>query len=327
MLRKLIRGLTVVLFTLILIGCSGQNDYSDEFQLSREAKQSNRLTLKFGRVPSVTVTELLRQNAPLIRLLKDELDANITYRFADSYRGIIEGMSSDEYDFTWMGPYSYVLSECANSNSASYRPLVRPLRRNASGKLSEEYRGIIFAKQNSNIKSLEDLDGKSFAFTEKLSTSGYLFPLALMADAGLNPKSSFSRKGFLKRHDKVVRAVSDGTYAAGATYSGARMQVFNSKEAASDKLPIIAKTKPIPTSPITVSQSFAKNHPEITNKFVEVMTSLHESDRGQKILKTLGIARYKKANNDDYQEVRNVLDKLDSTLPRVQSICGSNAFS
>lgn len=310
-----------LLLLVVTVGCSGDTDYERTFELPEDARENEKLTLKFGRVPSETVTGLLRQNAPLIRLLKDELDVNITYRFADDYRGIIEGMESETYDFTWMGPYSYVLSECSSDTGAAYQPLVRPMRRNQNGNVSGEYRGIIIARPNRGIEEIQDLRGRSFAFVEERSTSGYLFPLASLIDAGIEPETDFSSYDFLSRHDRVVQSVLDGSHDAGAVYNDARMQEFDSRNRAERQLPVLTETRPIPTSPITVSEAFADNHPDLVDKFVEVMTSLHENKRGRSILETLGIERYRRANDEDYGEVRNVVDTLGDRLPEVKSLC------
>lgn len=318
--RRIIQ-VTIILLLIAIVGCSGDSDYGQTFELPEDARDKEKLTLKFGRVPSVTVTELLRQNAPLIRLLKDELDVNITYRFADDYRGIIRGMESETYDFTWMGPYSYVLSACSDDTSADYQPLVRPMRRNQEGEVSGEYRGLIISRPGEGIRELEDLRGRSFAFVEEQSTSGYLFPLATLIRAGIDPETDFSSYDFLNRHDRVVQSVRDGSHDAGAIYNDARLQEFESRRQADRKLPVLIRTRPIPTSPITVSGSFAENHPDLVDKFVRVMTSLHENQRGRSILKTLGIERYRRAKDQDYEEVRNVLKTLRTQLPTVNSYC------
>lgn len=310
-----------LLLLVVTVGCSGDTDYERTFELPEDARENEKLTLKFGRVPSETVTGLLRQNAPLIRLLKDELDVNITYRFADNYRGIIEGMESETYDFTWMGPYSYVLSECSSDTSAAYRPLVRPMRRNGNGEVSGEYRSLIIARPNRGIEELEDLRGRSFAFVEQYSTSGYLFPLAKLVEAGIDPKTDFSSYDFLKRHDRVVQSVLEGDHDAGAIYDDARMDEFDSRNEANRELPVLTRTEAMPTEPITVSEAFANNHPDLVDKFVEVMTSLHENKRGRSILETLGVERYRRANDEDYGKVRNVVDTLGDRLPEVKSLC------
>lgn len=323
MLRRLAAIFLLVAMTG-LTGCGQDDSYDSKFEISENNRNETRFTIKFGRVPSVTVTELLKQNAPLIRRLKSELNVNITYRFADDYRGIINGMSKNEYDFAWMGPYSYVLSGCYSDTSARYEPLVRPLRRNDEGELSEEYRSLIFTSRESGINSLQELRGKSFAFVDRNSTSGFLFPMAHLIDAGLEPDDDFSYE-FLDRHDKVVQQVNEGNYAAGATYEDARMEEFDSLDTANTRLPLLDKTKPIPNSPIVVSSSFAEEHPEVVDRFVSLMTSLHETDEGQAILESLKIARYREASDSDYDDVRGVLDQLSDQLPDVQSFCDNSS--
>jgi len=316
-----ITGIFIIVLVFSLMACSQETEYGDEFNLPPESETDQRMTLKFGRVPSVTVTELLRQNAPLIRQLKNELDVNITYRFADSYHGIIDGMRKGNYDFTWMGPYSYVLAECTSETSARYRPLVRPVRQQSNGEAQAEYRSLILARAGSSIRELDDLRGKSFAFVEKQSTSGYLFPLARLLEANLDPANDFKNVEFLGRHDRVVQSVLDGTYDAGAVYDDARLEEFDSRSKADEWLRVIARTRPIPTSPITVSGSFAENHPERVDQFVKTMTSLHRSKRGEKILNQLGIERYRPAGDEDYDEVRNVLRRLLPRLPEIRDRC------
>jgi phosphonate transport system substrate-binding protein len=303
-----------------LTGCGNSNDYDQQFKIPEDKQNETRFTIKFGRVPSVTVTQLLKRNARLIRRLKDDLNVNIIYRFADDYRGIIEGMSNNEYDFVWMGPFSYVLSECYSSTSATYRPLVRPLRRGDDGKLSGDYRGLIFTSRTSSVDSLSDLKGQSVAFVDRRSTSGFLFPMARLIEAGLNPSEDFSYD-FLDRHDRVVQEVNLGNYAAGATYENARMQEFGTQETADRNLPVLARTRPIPSSPIAVSSKFAEKHPGVVNRFVDIMTGLHENREGRSILGDLEIARYREASVSDYDEVRTVLKRLQPKLPELTKFC------
>lgn len=309
---------------VIIVGCGQESSYQSEFTIPEENRNETRFTIKFGRVPSVTVTELLKQNAPLIRRLKNELNVNVTYRFADDYRGIIDGMSQNEYDFAWMGPYSYVQSSCYSDTSAAYEPLVRPVRRNDKGELSAEYRSLIFTHAGSGIDSLQALRGESFAFVDRNSTSGFLFPMAHLIQAGLEPGTDFDYE-FLDRHDRVVQQVSEGNYAAGAIYEDARMEEYDSTASANDQLPVLDTTKPIPSSPIVVSASFAEDHPEVVEEFVSIMTSLHENSEGQSILESLKIARYRKAADGDYDEVRDVLDQLSNQLPDFQSYCETSS--
>ncbi|MFB6346503.1 MAG: phosphate/phosphite/phosphonate ABC transporter substrate-binding protein [bacterium] len=318
-----ITPLSLLLVMLVSLGCSQDNNYNETFQIPENKQNNARFTIKFGRVPSVTVTELLRQNAPLIKHLKQEMNVNITYRFADDYRGIIEGMDRGDYDFAWLGPYSYVLSNCFSDTSAAYRPLVRPVRHDSQGKTSDQYRGIIFTRAGSSINTVSDLRGKSLAFVDRQSTSGFLFPMALIIKSGLNPSSDINYE-FLHRHDQVVNEVKRGNYAAGAVYENARLEEYRSIQKANRQLPVLARTSPIPTSPIVVSPEFSERHPDLVEKFTTIMTTLQQTAKGRDILSGLDSARYKKALDSDYDAVKRVLKTVPPEFTASKYSCQGN---
>lgn len=60
--------------------------------------------------------------------------------------------------------------------------------------------------RDSDIQSLEDLDGKKWGYTDAGSTSGYMFPLAMLKEAGIEPSESIATGG----HPQAVKAVYNG---------------------------------------------------------------------------------------------------------------------
>lgn len=60
--------------------------------------------------------------------------------------------------------------------------------------------------RDSDIQSIEDLDGKKWGYTDAGSTSGYMFPLAMLKDAGVTPSESIATGG----HPQAVKAVYNG---------------------------------------------------------------------------------------------------------------------
>ena len=60
--------------------------------------------------------------------------------------------------------------------------------------------------RDSDIQSLEDLDGKSWGYPDAASTSGYMFPLAMLKEAGIEPSESIATGG----HPQAVKAVYNG---------------------------------------------------------------------------------------------------------------------
>jgi ABC-type phosphate/phosphonate transport system substrate-binding protein len=139
--------------------------------------------------------------------------------------------------------------------------------------LSSVYYGCIMTRSDSGIDRLEDLNGKSFAFSDETSTSGHIFPRALLQRAGV----TLGHVLFAGGHPNVVQAVRDGKVAGGATFysppsasnlrdgtlvGDARflllknMATREAREQFVEEVRIIALTDPIPNDVCCVRQGF-----------------------------------------------------------------------
>ncbi|HNW34821.1 MAG TPA: phosphate/phosphite/phosphonate ABC transporter substrate-binding protein, partial [Candidatus Ozemobacteraceae bacterium] len=174
--------------------------------------------LKLGRIPFTNATEMVKKHEGLLNYLRTELGVKETRLvLASDYKGIIDKLARGEIDIGWLGTTSYVEAMADPKQKSAMRLLVKPRRFKTTS-----YRGIIIARQDSGIRSLKDLKGKKVAWVEKDSASGYLFPKALLLEAGVNPDKDFAEAGFLGKHDAVVLNVLLGKYDAGACYDDAR---------------------------------------------------------------------------------------------------------
>jgi ABC-type phosphate/phosphonate transport system substrate-binding protein len=80
--------------------------------------------------------------------------------------------------------------------------------------LSTVYFGCVMTRSDSGINRLEDLQGRSFAFSDETSTSGHIFARALLDRAGV----TLGHVLFAGGHPNVVQAVHDGKVAGGASF-------------------------------------------------------------------------------------------------------------
>jgi phosphonate transport system substrate-binding protein len=87
---------------------------------------------------------------------------------------------------------------------------------NVDGSLG--YYSIIVTRADSGIESIADMAGRSLAYADANSASGYLFPRAELRLAGIED-GYFGRVGFSGGHEQGVVAVLQGQYDAAATWS------------------------------------------------------------------------------------------------------------
>jgi pyridoxal 5'-phosphate synthase pdxS subunit len=71
----------------------------------------------------------------------------------------------------------------------------------------------MYVRKDSDIYSLEDMRGKSIAWSDPNTTSGYLVPSYELHQRGINPSTFFSRTGFAGGHEQAIIAEKAGACA------------------------------------------------------------------------------------------------------------------
>jgi phosphonate transport system substrate-binding protein len=131
------------------------------------------------------------------------------------------------------------------------------------------YHSIGFARKDSGITSLDDMKGKSFAFGDPNSTSGYLIPSIEIPAEGysMDEGKYFGKIAFSGGHEQTIVAVANGDFDAGVTWadglgeweegynSGALRKASDSGVVDMEELVEIWKSKPIPEGPIVLRKS------------------------------------------------------------------------
>ena len=72
------------------------------------------------------------------------------------------------------------------------------------------YYSYIIVRSDSGIGKFEELRGKSFAFMDPLSNSGFLYPRYLLAKLDTDPQTFFRAHFFTHSHDNSMKAVAEG---------------------------------------------------------------------------------------------------------------------
>lgn len=144
--------------------------------------------------------------------------------------------------------------------------------RNEKGELVPYYRGIFVALKDSPYNSIRDLKGKSFAFVNKNSTSGYLYPLATMQNEGINPDTFFSSITYAGDHSKIFDGLKNHFLDAGVSnydsFNKATVQYGNIFKK-------IGETQEIPSGAIVAS---ATTDPSIIKKVESSLISVKPTD-------------------------------------------------
>lgn len=197
-----------------------------------------------------------------------------------SYAAVIEGMCSGSIDVAFLAPLMMALA----TDKGCATPFLGALRKDDKGELSTTYQSQIVVRSDSGINDIAGLKGKKFAFTDGVSTSGYLFPTLLVKDkTGQDPKTFFANTTFAGGHDKAVLAVYQGTVDGAASFIDARTLKGMPADIMT-KTKVIATAGPIPNDGAAVRKGFPD---ELTKQIQKSLEEFSTTDAGKKAFKDL----------------------------------------
>ncbi|MFN8371316.1 MAG: phosphate/phosphite/phosphonate ABC transporter substrate-binding protein [Anaerolineae bacterium] len=177
-------------------------------------------TFIIGVYPGDNVEEAIAAQEPLRAYLEERLGVRTVIITGTSYNAVVEAMRAGRADAFEVGPFSYTLAaEVANAEAIA----VGNYSTTVDLETLPGYYSVMFTRKGSGITSIADMAGRTFAFTDPASTSGYLVPATdIMTAMGFDDKEQietfFSEVTFAGNHPASVLAVANGTTDAGATF-------------------------------------------------------------------------------------------------------------
>ncbi len=202
--------------------------------------------LRLGLVPHMAREDLLADYGPLAAYLGERLGRRVEVVVPDRYAAVYDALASGAIDLAVLPPFVYV--EAVGELGAI--PLATQV---GKGGLTS-YSSVLVVREGSRIAGLRDLAGRSFAFVDPKSSSGYLFPVALLVREGLEPTRLFSRTVFTGDHQTAIRMVLSGEVDGAATNDIVLAHVAGSGESP-EGLRVLARSPAVPQQSLVARAS------------------------------------------------------------------------
>lgn len=250
--------------------------------------------LTFGFTPVLSESDMRVEFDPLMTYLSDCIGQKVVLYVAKDYGDLRTQMESGAVDIGTFSPFAYVDAVRGGKIRIIAQSVING---------TASYRGIIIARRDSGLKSLADLRGKRFAFVDPKSTSGFVYPRALLIENGITPESSFKETIFAGSHDKVIAAVLEGGVDAGAVYEDA-LAIAKSEGMPTENLVTLASTAPIPHDAVAVRIGLDE---AVTKKIQAALVDLDKSESGRRVIansKPKKLTSYMAAEDSLYDMVR-----------------------
>jgi phosphonate transport system substrate-binding protein len=187
---------------------------------------------------------------PLADYLAVRLGRAVQLRTVDSWEGLAKSLASGETDLALMGPWGYVLA----NHSAGAQVVSTILYQGRP-----EYFGIIITHPDSGIKTVADLKGRTFAFGDKGSTSGWLIPTHYFQKQGITDPEKYFSKVLYTKHQAIETQVAAGVLDAGADYNRNRDAMIEQGLIKAERSVVIWQSDPLPNDAFAVSAALHKD--------------------------------------------------------------------
>ncbi len=165
-------------------------------------------TLRFGFDLRLGPKEDVRIYGPLLEYLEKATGKDLSIKFTEKYEDTVENLGKGITHFAAVGSLSYVVGK------EKYGDRIKYLVSGVNDEGEPRYEAVIFTRPGSNIQTVNDLKGKSFAFGPKMSTQGYLIPRKMLEDTGITLKD-LSYYIHTDSHINTVSSVLNGECDAG----------------------------------------------------------------------------------------------------------------
>ena len=238
-------------------------------------------TLTLGIVPQQSAKKLAETWQPLINYISEHANIDVVFKTAKDIPTFEQRLAEGEYDIAYMNPYHFVVFH----DSVGYRALAR--------QIDKRIKGIIVVDANSDIVSLDDLNGKEIAFPSPSAFAATIIPSAYLKQQGI----LFTPR-YVHSHDSVYLNVQRGFFNAG----GGIIRTFNGvDDNTRSALRILWGSDGYTPHAIAT-------HPRITDTqrdaLLTALLTLSEDEDNKQLLKNVGFKGFISSVDEDWDDVR-----------------------
>lgn len=257
--------------------------------------------VKIFFTPSVDANTIATNSVSFLKFMEKETGLYFKSGIPSNYVAVVEAFGSNRADVAVMNSFGYLLAHSKYGAEAKLKAL-------RHGK--DYYAGAIYVSEKSGIKTIKDLAGKKFAFTDSSSTSGYLYPLKIFNDE----KVKLGNTMFAIKHDNVITMIYQGQVDAGAAFysdafggqiKDARERVLTQFPDVEQKVKVLKITDKIPNDPFVFRKGI---DPVLTTKIITALVKYLGTEEGKTTFKNIySIDGVVPASNKDYDSLRAVI--------------------
>ena len=287
-----------ILIMLAFVGCRDAPRPNKISLTSKAGESAERpakpaqAAVRIAVAPVISHRENFRFYAPMMDYLAQRLDRPVEFLQRPTYSEINDLLRYDLADLAFVCTRAYVQGQ----KEFGMQFLVAP---QVMGKVT--YHSLLIVPADSEARSLADLRGKRFAFSDPLSSSGWLYPTYLLALKGERQKTFFKSTIFTHSHDNTIRAVADGLTDGGVVHSLVYDRMVGRSPELVRRVRVIGKSPAWGNPPVVVNPRI---DPSLRDSLLRLFLAMDQDPAAKQFLADLKIDRFVSLDDTYYQDVR-----------------------
>ncbi|WP_072682415.1 putative selenate ABC transporter substrate-binding protein [Arcobacter sp. LA11] len=259
-------------------------------------------TFTFTAIPDQDETKLKERFSLLSTYLTKELGVDVKFVPVKSYSASIAAFRNNQVQLAWFGGLSGVKARLIVPGSVAI----------AQGVEDPNFHSFLIAHSSTGLEKSKSIpkgiEGKTFTFGSKGSTSGRLMPqYFIQKEFNKSPNEIFKKVGFSGNHSKTVALVQSGAYEVGAVNYKVWKKELKAGKIDPSKVKIIYQTPGYPDYNFTargdIDKQFGKG---FTAKLQKAILNIKD----EKILNAFPRSGFIKATNEDFAPVLDTAREL-----------------
>lgn len=265
---------------------------------SDDYNQPGNSSLRVAIAGVLSPSSTLEAYQDLLTYMGDSLDRQVLMILKPTYAEINDMLMGQRADVAFVCSLAYV----KGNQDFGMELLVAP-------RINEEivYYSYLIVPEVSSASNMEDLRGRSFAFTDPMSNTGHLAPTYQLSLLDETTASFFGSYYFTYSHDISVRAVADRLVDGAAVDSLVYEQMIAKEPELASKVKILARWGPYGMPPVVINPELDS---QLKRQLQELFLGMHDSDEGRNLLSNLDIDQFKVVPDDLYDSIREMTTKL-----------------
>jgi phosphonate transport system substrate-binding protein len=266
--------------------------------LTADTAQAQQPALVFTAIPDEDETRLVERFTQYANYFEGKLGIPVKYLPVKSYAAAVTAFTNNQVQFAWFGGLTGVQARLAVPGSQAI----------AQGAEDPAFKSYFIANSSTGLKFSKEfpkeIQGKTFTFGARSSTSGRLFPEHFIRQAlGRDPEKIFSRVGYSGDHSRTIQLVQSGAYEMGVLNHLVWDQEVKSGKVDTKTVSVIWETPTYPDYHWVVRGDVDKAYGAgFTSRLQAAILGIDDP----KLLAIFDRTKFIPAKNDDYKVIEDV---------------------